>query len=497
MDLINPASDGSWFRVVAVDLDGNRYYSNSILIKVFDNQSSAAPFLRNGTLYLQGLDPGNAAITINGADSRIFFTGTVIIQNEHTLIDVGDFPKGIFYLRVVQADDIRHYSLYNPRGAPARRLYLWRMKLRHITIAGGGIAGLLSAWYLSEDDRFRITILEKGAVLSGATGASAGMLAALPEIEFHDQTLFHYGLQSIAQWKTLMNAWSGADRFFHAFGTIEIALTPDDVPYLRRLFEFLKSKEVKVTWLEGQELHDAEPLLSTRVRAGILFEQDMQVDQRGFLMHLVEELRTKSVQILEYREVLEVKNSSDDRLQIITNEGTISSDIHLWATGANGAGVPVPIVPVKGEMLALKPEPAFPLKRVIRIQSKQLGFGYIVPKANRIIVGSTAEQKGFDLKQYAGKLMDNLRRAYAALPATYDLEVLETFTGLRPAAQDHLPIIGQTNHNVFYINGLFRNGILMAPILTSLLSQWICTNEFPSALTPFSPTRFDSVAAHY
>jgi glycine oxidase len=68
---------------------------------------------------------------------------------------------------------------------------------------------------------------------------------------------------------------------------------------------------------------------------------------------------------------------------------------------------------------------------------------------------------------------------------------METWVGLRPYTDDHLPILGAGPlPGLFLATGPFRNGILLAPITARLMAQAVL-GEIPSLdLTPFRFDRF-------
>jgi glycine oxidase len=144
------------------------------------------------------------------------------------------------------------------------------------------------------------------------------------------------------------------------------------------------------------------------------------------------------------------------------------ADAVVLATGLGSIGTtPFPhrVYPVKGQMLAVEHHAAHRLlHRPVRIRHKALGNGYLVPKTDRIIIGSTSEEMGTDARLTAGGLLDILRRAYTAFPGLYELPVTETWTGLRPATLDRQPFLHQEpTAPVWWLNGLYRHGILLGP----------------------------------
>lgn len=76
-------------------------------------------------------------------------------------------------------------------------------------------------------------------------------------------------------------------------------------------------------------------------------------------------------------------------------------------------------------------------------------------------------------------------------PALASTPVQETWAGLRPYTDDHLPILGAGPlPSLFLATGHFRNDILLPPLTARLMAQAVL-GEIPSLdLTPFRFERF-------
>lgn len=339
------------------------------------------------------------------------------------------------------------------------------MPRKKIIIIGGGIAGLSAALHLIQAD-FEVTIIEKNFCGSGASRVAAGMLAPMNELEFTEVDMLHIGIESrnrYDEWEALLG-----DIGIQRAGTLEVAATPDDVPYLKRLFDFQRQQGLQVEWVEGERIQEMEPAISSEVRAAIFAPQDIQVDNRLLCAKIKNYLMLNGVQIFE-QEQFEDWAPSADGLCIRTQRTSYTADLLLLCTGASQSQLTqlkeLPdIIPVKGEMIMLQPNEEFILKHVVRIRNRILGNGYIVPKKGGVVLGASSEHQGFQDGIKMGNIMHIMRRAWQVVPGLYELNILETYTGFRPAAQHHRPVMGKISDvPVFYLNGLYRHGILLGP----------------------------------
>src|SRR5207247_10143398 len=126
-----------------------------------------------------------------------------------------------------------------------------------------------------------------------------------------------------------------------------------------------------------------------------------------------------------------------------------------------------PVSPHKGQSLSLAMPPrAF--RHMIRWNAS-----YFVPRSiGELVVGATNEDAGFDLSITAAGLGRLLADAQAISSHVGSYPILETWSGLRPATPDELPILGPTAvPGVYYATGHYRNGVLLAPITAAVVAD--------------------------
>lgn len=156
-----------------------------------------------------------------------------------------------------------------------------------------------------------------------------------------------------------------------------------------------------------------------------------------------------------------------------------------WSAGLLApAGVRVAVRPVRGQVIELH-GPAGLLDSVV-----MHGHRYLLPRADgRIVVGSTAEEAGFDASTTADAAASLKAAASALVPATEDLPVRAQWAGLRPGSPDGMPLIGPVPgvHGLWLNLGHFRNGITLAPGSAELLAALVAGRESRVSSAPFLP----------
>jgi len=372
-------------------------------------------------------------------------------------------------------------------------------KTLDVAVVGGGIVGLGVAWRLLAAGR-SVRVFDQGAAGRGATWAAGGMLAPAAEIGFEELELYRLSRESLTRWPLFgleLEAASGMGVGYDATGTLVVADDRDAAGALRRLYSFQQEQGVPVTWLTTDEALDREPLLSPRIAGAIWSPEDHQVDNRAVARALVAVVKGKEA-LQEHTPVLSVEPAAEpgSPAAIVLKGGervtarVVVMAAGAWTGGVGGLEPRPPIRPVKGQLLALRMEAPLVLRHVIRTPR-----AYLAPKSDgRLVVGATSEDVGFDTRVTAGGLYRVLDGAVRVVPAVEELEVLETWAGLRPAARDHAPLVGRAAPGVWLATGHYRHGILLAPVTADEVAREVGAaldgrDETSPHLAPFSPAR--------
>jgi glycine oxidase len=369
--------------------------------------------------------------------------------------------------------------------------------LPRVAVIGAGVSGLGIAWRLAAAG-CPVTVFERGEAGRGASWAAAGMLAAGLEAEPGEERLLALNLESQRLWPAFraeLEAVSGIEVGYRQEGTLALALTRDDVERLRFAFEFQRACGIQLDWLSGVEGRRLEPHLRPGVAAAVLSPNDHQVDSRRLVLALKQAFLAAGGVLHEHAEVRALDLEAGRARGVIVGDERCAADVVVLAGGAWSAGleglppaVRPPVRPVKGQMLALRMDPAQPLLRHVLWAPK----GYLVPKPDgRLIVGGTVEERGFDPELTAGGVLALLEAAWRALPTVEELAIDELWTGFRPTSRDDAPIVGPTSvEGLFVATGHHRNGILLTPLTALTVSEAILSGRVPDLIREFTIDRF-------
>jgi glycine oxidase len=368
----------------------------------------------------------------------------------------------------------------------------------NVAVIGAGVIGLGIAWRLAVQGA-SVQVFDKGAAGAGASHAAAGMLAACSEAEPGEEALVALGRESQARWPAFaanLQQASGIDVELRTEGTLVVALTADDQARLNHHLVFQHQLGLPLHWISPAETRRREPHLAGKLAGAVLSPEDHQVDNRKLAAALRIAAEAAGAVISEHQPVGAISSHAGRVDGVVLGDGTkVAVDVVVLAAGAWSRGIEgvapelrPPVRPIKGQMLALRMDPAAPLlSHVVWAPG-----AYLVPRRDgRLIVGGTVEERGFDTTLTAGGLLTLLEAAWRVVPAVEELPIDEMWVGHRPGSRDDAPILGAGPlDGLIYATGHHRNGILLAPVTADAIARLVIDGDADPAIRPFGIERF-------
>jgi glycine oxidase len=373
----------------------------------------------------------------------------------------------------------------------------------NVAIIGAGVIGLGIAWRLAMRG-VPVAVFDKGACGAGASHAAAGMLAACAEAEPGEEALVTLGRASQARWPAFaaeLKQASGVDVGLRPEGTLVVALTSDDQARLNHQLVFQQKLGLPLQWITAAETRRREPRLAGKLAGAVFSPEDTQVDNRKLAAALRIAAEAAGARISEHQAVKTISNDAGRIDGIVLADGRkVAADVVVLAAGAWSRSIDglapelrPPVRPIKGQMLALRMDPAAPLlTHVVWAPG-----AYLVPRLDgRLLVGATVEEKGYDTSLTAGGILTLLEAAWRVVPAVEELPIDEMWVGHRPGSRDDAPILGTgLIDGLIYATGHHRNGILLTPITADAIAELVLDGAADPAIRPFSIERFGSLRA--
>ncbi|NEA74671.1 glycine oxidase ThiO [Streptomyces sp. SID13588] len=370
-----------------------------------------------------------------------------------------------------------------------------------VLVVGGGIIGLVTAWRAAQ--RGLRTAVADPAPGGGAAHVAAGMLAAVTELQYGEQTLLDLNLASARRYPSFaaeLEDATGLGLGYRRCGTLAVALDADDRADLRELHAFQTSLGLRSEWLSGRECRRLEPMLAPGVRGGLRVDGDHQVDPRRLAAAVLRAAELAGV-ALHRSSVARIETVRDHATGAVLDDGTVlAAEQTVLAAGSRSGGLPgipehalPPVRPVKGQILRLRIPPGYApfLSRTVRAVVRG-GQVYLVPRENgELVVGATSEELGWDTTVTAGGVYELLRDAHELVPGLTELPLVETLAGLRPGSPDNAPLLGRSAlPGLLLATGHHRNGVLLTPVTGDIMAELLTTGSVPESARPFSPARF-------
>ena len=344
-----------------------------------------------------------------------------------------------------------------------------------VCIAGAGIIGLSLALELHHLG-LRVTIIDRSTPLAEASTAAAGMLAADdPHNKPALQPLANLSLTLYPAFLDRIHTLSGIEVLFQTHTTLQ-----SDNGKPAHLYNVLDRTDL-------DRLLPANTLGSRR----FYLLDEKSLDPRQLATALLTAVQSTSIRLLPHTTLL-ATHSSRNTVTVNTSTGAIEASAFVDCTGAWASSGTLPVIPIKGQMLAVAIPPSLPFRFTVRTESIYIVPRTCGPNAGRAIIGATIEDAGFDKTVHPSDIAHLRTQASSLLPQLASAPILESWAGLRPATPDGLPLLGalSSRPNHYIAAGHYRDGILLAPATARVMAQ-LLSGETPSTdLTPFSPSRY-------
>jgi glycine oxidase len=362
-----------------------------------------------------------------------------------------------------------------------------------IAVVGGGLLGRCLAWRASKAGA-RVALYEAADCQGEGSAAwvAAGMIAPTSEAVDSSPQIESMGRRSLTLWPQLL-AELPVPVFYRDNGSV-LLWHREDAAEATRFQQMLVSRHAQEHCkpVEGEELGELEPALATRFSRALYIAGEAQVDNRELLQAVAIALS---------------QNKVDCRWQTFVRDGEFpDAGIVVDCRGMGARGNWPQLRGVRGEIVRLH-APGIELQRTLRLLHPRYPV-YIVPRAEgRLVVGATSIESDDHSAVSVRGVLELLSSAYSVLPALAEARILEFSTQVRPALPDNEPAIHfDQERKVLHINGLYRHGFLLTPVVVEnvlgLLSlerqptetdRWPCLREKAPEVV-FAPVR-DEVRA--
>jgi glycine/D-amino acid oxidase-like deaminating enzyme len=372
-----------------------------------------------------------------------------------------------------------------------------------VVVVGAGIVGAACAYFASRAG-LQVTVLERGAVAAGTTGAGEGNLLlsdkeAGPELQL--------ALRSSVLWNSLGDELGGETFELERKGGVVVAGSADGLAALRAFAAEQRAAGVDSVALDAGQLRDVEPHLSPALAGGAFYPGDMQVQPALAAAALLAGARGHGAEVRTGVEVLGSQLASGRLSGVRTSDGVLPADYVINAAGTWGGevsarlGGEVPILPRRGFVLVTEPLPrvirhkVYSADYVANVASDNAGLELspVVEgtRSGTVLIGASRERVGFDTTISIPVVRQLAAHAVQLFPVLAGVCLMRVYAGLRPYCPDHLPVIGADPRvpGLLHACGHEGAGIGLAPATGELIADLITGRPTGVDPAPFAPVR--------
>nr|XP_061797956.1 hydrogen cyanide synthase subunit HcnC-like [Nerophis lumbriciformis] len=250
--------------------------------------------------------------------------------------------------------------------------------------------------------------------------------------------------------------------------------------------------------LSPSDLATAEPALRPGLAGALRIAGDRVVYPPAVARWLLDRAIDRGAELREGAEVAVI----EDGAVRLANGERLEAPTLVNAAGAAAARLTpeLPIEPRKGHLVITDRYPGLVrhqlvelgyLKSAHQITAESVAFNLQPRKTGQLLVGSSRELVGWDRRINRGIVARMLRRAAEFVPVLPQLVALRTWTGMRPATPDKLPLIGPwpATNGLWIAAGHEGLGITTALGTARLLADQLLGRTPRLDPEPFAPAR--------
>jgi D-amino-acid dehydrogenase len=377
-----------------------------------------------------------------------------------------------------------------------------------VLVLGAGVVGVASAWYLAEAGH-EVTVVDRQARAAMETSfANGGQISAshaepwakpsvVPKIlrwlGREDAPLLFRARADWAQWmwglRFLRECIPGRFerncralvglaaysrdclralrrntglRYDHlSRGILHFATDGHDFEVLARSAEAARALGIDRQVKSAPECLALEPALKDSqdpVTGGVYTPGDESGDACRFTQELARMAEEQGVRFRFGSSVRAIDAAGGEVLGVRLGEEQLTADAYVVALGSysplvlRAIGVRIPVYPLKGYSVTLQLGPEHDELAPSVSLTDEAHKIVISRLGNRLRAAGTAELTGYDLTVNPVRCAAIARRLRELFPALGGITAYESWSGLRPATPDNVPIIGRTRLSNLFVN---------------------------------------------
>lgn len=411
---------------------------------------------------------------------------------------------------------------------------------KKITIIGGGIVGLVQAYYLVKEN-YHVTVIDKDEFGMGCSKGNQGWIcpaihepvptpglikSSITMMLKKDSPLYikPRAAVKLAPWlqkfmrKCNIKDYAKGEEILLTLSRPTLQLFDElerDLNFeLHKngfLFVFLHEKTLDNKYkrllrgakqygheypklLTKKEVLKREPSLSEDIVGGIYLANQYHVRPESLSRALIHYLKERDVDMYSKTEIRSIEQERGSITAAYSESEKFTSDMFILASGTFSShlteqlGYAFPMTAGKGYSVTYT-NPNFTFNQPIYLGDDS---GGVTPFTNAIRIGGTMELSGVNTNLDEKRLKNIYRSSQKYFNESLNAELKEEWVGMRPMTPDGLPVIGKIPgiENGFIASGHGMVGVAMSPITGKIISEIVKGKTPKYPIEAVSPNRF-------
>ncbi|SHJ38940.1 sarcosine oxidase subunit beta [Dethiosulfatibacter aminovorans DSM 17477] len=386
------------------------------------------------------------------------------------------------------------------------------MKNYDVAVIGGGIIGCSTAYYLSKAGK-KVLILEKNGIGSGTSSACDGFIyLQTKKAGIH----LKLAMESAKIYECLSDEL-GYEVHYKRTGGLILIENEELLEIMEHVVEEQKKIGIDIDIISGNLAREIEPALSENIMAASYSSWDGHVNPIDATLAYARAAEDNGTEIWCNTPVEDLIINEGRVEGVITSKGAVKAEYIVNACGVwapevgKMAGMDIPIKPRRGHTLvtealapmlnkvlldaryiAIKHHPE--MAKNTEDRSLQLGIGLSIEQteSGNLLIGNNREFAGFDTDTTFEVTKEIAKYCSRFVPFLKDVNIIRTFTGLRPYTPDGMPILGKVDglEGMIMAAGHEGDGIALAPMTGVLMAELIAEGKTSMDIDMFNYSRF-------
>lgn len=367
----------------------------------------------------------------------------------------------------------------------------------NVAIIGGGIMGASAAFNIARDTKLKVVLLEKGHLAGGSTGGSAAVIrhyystSLMVRSAIESRKIFQTFKSSVGEPLSFVHntyivldsgepARTAAARVneMRGFGLKAESLSPEDV---RKRFPFLRVYDDEVGSFDAEAGFVPNPTRATEI--------------------YVRQAARHGATVYEATPVTRIRQRSGAVRSVATPKGEIEVDFVINCAGPWGSaigamvGLDYSIEPVRQQLIDLKPDKGWPLRRPTISDRRNLT--YIKPASGGIAhagghyFGRPCDPEEFSRSTDREFEEDIMAKLVERVPELKGAKKAHSFSALYENTPDNMPLVGETEVKGFLMcAGWSGHGFKHGPFFGMLMKELVEKGKTSLDISLLDPSRF-------